>query len=256
LPRLPLPAVLAASLLAAVLSSPARADGLADLKAALTRLQGSAPVKGQADLRTWHRSGEGADATELRAQAGAGLEDGPRGLQVLYARDLLARLDEERRAKAANPQAKTPTVDAMAALQVNELQPLMSAAATLQRSIERATFKGERAQPWNGKPARMLSFETGLDSLSERDRKYVKKFDAGFDVWIGTDGTPLATKLHETVSGRAFVVVTFEAVNEEEQVFALSADRLVTTRHEVHSVSSGMGEHDERRSTMTVQWGS
>ena len=37
----------------------ARADGLADLNAALARLQGQTPLKAQVESKTWRREGEG-----------------------------------------------------------------------------------------------------------------------------------------------------------------------------------------------------
>jgi hypothetical protein len=247
------PTLLALAALALV--APAHADGLSDLLGALKRLQGTAPVKGQADLTTWHRRGDGSDAVEARAQAAVGVEDGPRGLQMLYGRDLLGRLDEERHAIALDPQAKTPTLDAMGELQLTDVLPVAAPALALQRRIERAKFVGEKSQAWNGRPARLLTFQASIDTLSDRDRKYVKQFDAGLDVWIGADGTPLATREHQVLSGRAYIVVSFEVRHEEDQVFALAGDRLVTTRRETHQVSSGMGDRDERRTTMTMQWG-
>ncbi len=249
------PLALALLLASAFAAMPAHADGLADLKSALARLQGTAPVKGQAELKTWHKVGEGSDVSETRAQAGVAVEDGPRGLQLLYARDLVARLDAERRARAANPQAKTPTVDAMRELQLDDLQPVVSAATGLQRTIDRAKFTGERADTYNGKPARVLTFTSGMEQMSERDRKYVKEYDAGVDVWIAADGTPLAARHHSTMHGRAYVVVSFSSTDEQEEVFAVAADRLVTTKKEQHQVTSGMGDRDERRVTLTTTWG-
>lgn len=239
----------------ALAAAPARADGLADLKAALSRLQGPGPVKGQVDLVTKHRVGEGSDSTETRAQAVAGIEDGPRGLQLTYGRELLARAEEERRAKVSNPEAKTPSVDAMSELGASDLLPLATAGSTLQRAVEHATFVGEKAQAWKGKPARLLSFATSIDTLSARDRKYVKNFEGTLDVWIGADGTPLASRTRHALSGRAYVVVSFQMNDEEEQAYAVSGDRLVTMRRDLHRLSSGAGERDERSSTASVQWG-
>jgi hypothetical protein len=238
-------------------AAPARADGLADLTAALQRLQAtSTPLRAQADLKTWHRIGDGRDATEAQAEAAVGVEDGPRGLQVLYGRELLGRLDEERHARALDPQAKTPTLDAMSALDVNEVLPVAASALSLQRRIERARFVGEKAQVWNGRPARLLSFAASIETLNDRERKYVKQFDAGLDVWIGADGTPLASREHLQFTGRAYVVVSFQFSQQEDMTFAVAGDRLVATRRETHSLNSGMGDRDERRTTMTLQWGS
>ena len=51
-----------------------------------------------------------------QGQASVALEDGARGLQVTYARDMLTRLDAESRQLARDPKAKTPTTWALARL--------------------------------------------------------------------------------------------------------------------------------------------
>lgn len=76
-------------LLAACAALPAHADGLADMKAALERAGAVAPVKGTLEARTWRRTGEGSDAIEVSGLASIGVEEGPRGLGVLYGKDLL-----------------------------------------------------------------------------------------------------------------------------------------------------------------------
>ena len=240
----------AAALLAA---SVARADGLSDLKAALARLQAQTPLKATLDVKTLERHGEGAEAQEKTGQASVSLDDGARGLQVLYARETLARMDSESRQLARDSNAKTPTVWALGKLDSSALLPMASAAPALARNLEEAQFKGEKADTWGGKPARLLSFTVPLSKLSEQQRKYVKEFDSTLSIWIGADGTPLASETRSTVKGRAFVVVSFEAVDESTSTYAVLGDRLLTVRSESHASSSGAGEHGEQRVVKTLQ---
>jgi hypothetical protein len=237
----------------ALLAPPAHADGPADLKAALARLQGSAAVKGQLDLSISRRQGEGAEAEESQAQLSVTLEDGARGLQVLYGRDLLARIDAEQRAVAADPKAKTPTLNAVNELQMPELKRAIAPAPALLRAIDGARFKAEKPEAWNGKPARLLSFELAVDKLPERQRKYVKQFEGGLDIWIAADGTPLASRLRQRVSGRAFVVVSFDSSNDENRSYGVVGDRLVTLRHDTQTSASGAGEKEERKLSSVFQ---
>src|SRR5579871_1519309 len=86
------------ALLAALAAAPlARADGLADLKAALARLQAQTPLKATLEVKTSEKQGEGNDAVEKLGEASIALEDGARGLQLLYAKDTLARMEAESR---------------------------------------------------------------------------------------------------------------------------------------------------------------
>jgi len=250
--RLPLAPCL--TLVATLLVAPlAHADGLADLKAALARLQAQTPLKATLDVKTSEKQGEGADAVEKLGQASLGVEDGARGLQVLYAKDLLARMDNETRQLAHDPKAKTPTVWALGKLESGDVLPMVSAASALSHRLDEAQFKAEKADTWSGRPARLLTFTIPLSRLPEQQRKYVKEFDSTLSIWIAADGTPLASATRTLVKGRAFVVVSFEAVDEDSLTYGVVGDRLMTLHSESHSSSSGAGEHGEQRVVKTLQ---
>ena len=244
------PLVLAALLAAAPF---ARADGLADLKSALARLQGQTPLVATLEVRTTERQGDGADAVEKLGLASVAVEDGARGLQVLYAKETLARMDAESRQLARDPNAKTPTAWALAKLASSDLVPIVSAAPALSRGLDENPFKGEKADAWNGRPARLLTFAVPVEKLPPQQRKYVRQFDSTVSIWIAADGTPLASSARTTVKGRAFVVVGFEAVDERSCTYGVVGDRLVALRGEEHTSSSGAGERAEQRVVRTLR---
>ena len=231
----------------------ARADGLSDLRGALVRLQGQAPLKASVQARDWRRTGEGQDAKETQGQAGIGLEDGPRGLQPLYSHELLARVDAESRAVIQDKSAPKPLSQALSQLDFDALRGLAEAAPALQREIDDAQFKGESPDTWAGKPARKLVFEGSLDRLSEDNRKYVRDFKLQLSVWIAADGTPLASRRRLDLSGRAFVVVGFEHHSDRQRGYAVAGDRLVATSDEDKGSSRGAGETQEYRTERRLQ---
>lgn len=237
----------------ALAAQAAHADAHSDLKAALARLQGSTALKAAMDTRTWHRNGDGKDAIETSGQASVQIEDGARGMLLSYTPELLARMDAESQAVARNPNAKTPTLNAARELTPNDLRPMIFAAASLSRQLERASFKGDKADTYQGKPARLLSYEVGADTLNDRDRKYVKDFDGKLMVWTTENGTPLASRLALNMHGRAFMVVSFDAQEEESSVYSVVGERLVMVRRERHNSSGGMGERGEDKVTKTLQ---
>jgi hypothetical protein len=245
--------VLACALAANLFCGMAHADALADLKSALLRLQGQAPLKATLDLKNWHRLGEGKEASETEGRASLAMDDGPRGLQVLYGKDMLARIESEASARGKNPDAKTPTQDAVRELDAAGLRSVVSAAPALLREIDGARYTGEKIDAFGGKPARQLSFEFSIANLSERERKYAKKFEGNLDIWIAEDGTPLASRMRQSASGRAFVVVGFEQQMNEDRVFGLVGDRLYTQRKETHSSSAGAGIRSESRVVRSLQ---
>jgi hypothetical protein len=232
----------------------AQADGLADLKSALGRMQaqGGVPLKASIEAKTVHRIGEGKSATEDTGSASIAVEDSATGLRLFYGKDMLARLDSEAQALVANPNARTPTTNAAREFTPNDLRPMIGAASVLGRTIERASFKGEKTSTYDGKPARQLSFSVPVETLSDRQRKYIKEFTGGFDVWIGADGMPLASRLQINASGRAFLVVGFDFAADEQAVYTQSGGRLLTARHEALQRQSGAGENSLRRTIKTL----
>ncbi len=231
----------------------AHADGLGDLKTALGRLSGHGPLKAQVEAKTWSRMGDGKELDETQGSATVFLEETNKGLNVLYSKDMLGKLEAEERTKEKDAKAKTPTLSALSEVNSSALRPMISAAGGLSRSLEKFVFKAEKIDNYNGKPARMLSFEPSIDKMSEKDRKYLKKLDGSFDVWIAEDGTPLASRSSQTISGRAFVVVSFEMKNEEDLVYGVVGDRLVALRKESRTSGSGMGEKGDSKVVKTLQ---
>jgi hypothetical protein len=231
----------------------AHADGLSDLRGALARLQAQTPLKASVQGKDWRRTGEGKDAKETQGQATIGLDDGPRGLQPLYPHELLAHIDAEARAAVKDKSAKKPLSQALGQLGFDDLRTLASAAPALQRQIDDAQFKAEAVDTWAGKPARKLTFEGSVDSLSESDRKYVRDFKSQLSVWIAADGTPLGSQRRIDLSGRAFVVVSFEQHSDEQRSYAVVGDRLVATSDDEKGSAKGAGEAQEYRIERSLQ---
>lgn len=237
-----LAAVFALGLLAA---ATARADALGDLRAALAHLPGQSPMLATADVQVQRHQGEGHDATEFKGAASVNVDAGPRGVQVLYGRELLVRLEADARAQSRDRNAKTPTQTALSELDVAALQHMVSAGPALSTAIDEATYAGEEASDWHGRPARKLSFTVPIEHLSDDARKYVKHFANRLEVWTAPDGTPLGSARHVTLDGRAFVVVHFEMHTDEEHSYAVAGDRLVVVREETRNRSHGAGESQD-----------
>ena len=244
---------LACAVLLACACSSAHADGLADLRASLARLQGTTPLKASVDAHDWRRTGDGKDAQEHQGSVTIVLEDGPRGLQPLYGRDLLARSDAELRAAVKDKKAGKPIEQALDQLGIAELRSLASAAPALSREVDEAVFESEAPDALDGKAVRRLVFETGIDSVSDSNRKYVREFKSVLTVWIAADGTPVASNRHLDVSGRAFVVVTFEQHDDQSRSFAVVGDRLVAMRDDEKGSAKGAGEGQDYRTERHLQ---
>ena len=235
------------------LSPGAQADALRDLKAALARLQGQTPIKGQISVKSENRQSDGDD--DARNTSGAAqvvFEDGPQGLRLTYPQPLLAKALQEDASKDANPKASTPTATGLSSLGFQDVRTMTRAAESLTRTLNRASFKNERAEPWQGQAARVVSFDVPL----RQPDKYVKKFSNLLEVWVAADGTPLAARQTQTMSGRAIMVITFEMKSSEETHYSVVGDRLVAARRSSQSSGEGAGEKGKQSRQLQLELGS
>lgn len=245
--------------IALALPAAARADGFAELKTALLRQQSAAstkgataPVAGSVRTEVWRRQGEGESLDEDQGQATLGFEDGVLGMRLLYPREVLTRVEQESRARDKDPKARAPTLAAVKALEPRDLHSMLSPAQALLAALDGCKARSEASQEWNGRPSRRLSCELDIAALKGKDRKYVKRFDGLLEVWIDANGMPLATRSHTALSGRAFVVIGFEATSDVEQTFRLVDERLLSVREERRDNGSGAGEKFDSRTVRTL----
>jgi hypothetical protein len=205
------------------------------------------PLRLVVEVKSLQRSGEGKELEEQGGEATAQVEDGPQGLRIGFPRDLLARAEGEEQAKAGDPKQLSPTLTGIGYLSLSKLRELMSPGPRLARLLARARLKSEANETWSGQPARLLKFELDPQKLAGKDAEYIKKQEASLELWVGADGTPLASRLRQAMSGRAFMVFTFETVMEQEQHYSRVGDRLVLLRSETRNLSSGTaGKQDQR----------
>jgi hypothetical protein len=229
-----------------LLAGPAFANsGLADLQQALARFKNQTPLKAQLSYRGESQGGDDAGTAAVQLP----LEDGPAGLRLVYPQPLLAKAEQEDAAKDKDPKADTPTVKGLRELGLTDLRDMARAADSLQRRLARASFKGEKMDAWQGQPARRLSFELE----NNRPNTFVKEYSGLLEVWINEQGVPLASRALQKVSGRAYVVISFDMSNEDEAVYQVVGDRLLTTRKSSKGSGSGAGERGQQQRLLTLQ---
>lgn len=238
----------------AMLCLPARADGLSDLRAALTRLQSTTPVKATLEIKLNRRAGEGKKMEEIAGAANISIEDNAAGLQMGYSKDLIAKLGEERKKKSKDKDAPNPLTKTVNSLGVLDALDAVRAAGDLQKSLEGVQLKSEKPDMLNGKPVRLLTFSKNIDSLGEKAREYVKSFDASMELWIDEDGHPLQGRNTQTGSGSAFFVINFSTKSEETTTYGLVGDRLFIQRQETHAMNNNSlsKENEEVRIVKTL----
>lgn len=217
------------------------ANGLDDVKQALARNQQSAPfsAKVNATIKNLNKEDDQQKASE--GSAYYFIDQGPSGLAIRYAPELLASIYKETQAKKQNVQAPTPTIQAMNRFNYTEFNILLNPAKDIEDDLHKANFIKEETTTYGGKAARLLHFKIPLEKLSEEERKNLKKYETDYQLWIDEQGTPLASHAKGKGSGRVALVIGFEFHFDVRKTYIKSGERLLVSELESTSGSSGAG---------------
>lgn len=235
--------------LTTLISTAAAADGLADLKAALSELKGEAPltVVYSRSFKEISDADDEDDRKETTGEVAVLVSDGDAGLQVTYSEQVLEKIEVESEQKAQDEEVNTPTLNALGGISATQLSRLLSASSSLTRMIDRASYIGEETHMHNEKPVRLLSFNLPLEVVvnDKKARDYVKKFEGVYRILIDENGIPLETRTEFKGKGRAFVVLSVTVENNEFSQYEVHKGRLVRTRNEYsNSFSSTFGDNE------------
>ncbi len=236
-----------------VCSASARAEPLTSLLSALDRLDNTPPIEAQLESELWRADGKGDEREEVEIEVVVVVSQDASGYHLHHGWPLMNRLSDEAEALLENPDAPIPTTDSMWRLGLNEVRPLLDAAPTLRREVQRSSFREARPDTYQGQPAQRLIFDRGEQVLDERVRKYVKKFESTLEVWIDEQGRPLASTLNLHAKGSLLFVIRGEYRETAEHHYTVVEDRLVTRRLQRWRKTDIPGEHHETRLNQTLQ---
>lgn len=215
-----------------------RADALQDVRSTLRRFTGVHPVRAQIDFDTRNETkSESSTHGRIRFLA----EEDEQGFALRYSSSTAAAAAAEARSERLDPERKSPTRSALAAVSELEMLDMLNAADFLLRDLERAVVVFDGAGSLNGRPARLVRFKV-TPSLSVAQKKRVKLAELTLSLWLGPDGVPLAAERVYRWKG-SFVVVSFESQKKETFQFVPYRDRLLATRQVEEASSSGLGQN-------------
>jgi hypothetical protein len=227
---------------------PLCADGLGDLHATLTRLQGTDPVKAAVEYTFWRQTSEDGGPVTLQGGVTVRTEDGPQGLRIGWDRTTEQTAEAELRATALAPARQAPTAQIMKSLTAQDLAEHLHEGETLDRLLLQATLLETHPDTWAGKPATLLVFRTVPVITPPSLRRAVKEIIANARLWVGADGVPLAYRSDVTYKGSRFLI-RFQGMQTEEIHFQRSGNRLVAVWANNEERQTGLGQSlDTRRS--------
>lgn len=231
---------------------PLSADGLSDLRAALQKLHGAEPVKASLEYDFWRQTTEDKKPVVSQGKATAQVEDGAQGLRITWAHPLLQQAAQESKAQLQQPDQATPTRTALRGVDVVDVAEDLNHAEALLRDLDQAQLQEEKAETWQGHPARLLVLKLS-PRIPANQKKYLKELKVDAKVWVGTDGLPLAYASAVSFKGSRFFI-SFEGANSQERQFTHIGGRLVVTRTTSEDRSAGMGMNtlNKKVTTLTI----
>ena len=232
-------------------AGPACAGGLEDMRAALALLQGQGTLRAAYEAR---ETSTQFDAKPLKGpetvMAAAQVVDDPAGLEIRWDRGLLKRAaDEASVAKGAK--RKEALSQLLASSSAPRLAVAVNYAPRLLQSLAISQFKSERADTYQGKPARLVELvmtpqEEANQSVSIKDNTIEARF------WLGADGVPLAAVTNHTIKAKLMVFLSYEKTTKEEFTFGVVNNRLVVLKREMQGREKGPGTENEFKNLYTM----
>jgi hypothetical protein len=217
------------------------ADGLSDLKDALSRFNDQTPFNAQIHADINSTNAEGSDKINKQGSIDFQTQQNQNGLQILYGNSLLQQIDNEAREKKKNPTAKTPATEAINRFNYSKLSALLYPVRDLEQDLSKAVFVSEEATTFQGKPARLLHLTIPLKNLTAEESKNLKHFKTDLKIWIDENGIPLASHSKGKASGRAMLVIGFEFHFDVHKTYGTTGNRLLTTQLDDSNGGSGAG---------------
>lgn len=222
------------SLFLALASLQSSADGLSDLRNALTQLNGISPISAQLESSYTEHRGKKKKRKTTTGFAQVNLTDSELGLQVMYSNQTLLTSEVEANEKEQNEDVDTPTLNAIDDIEATELRNMLSAAPNLLRTLNKAKWLNEEVVEFQGVDMRKINFELPLEAIinNKEVREYVDKFSNQYSIIINEVGVPQQSQLTFKGKGSAFIFFSLSASQTNTSTYQVINNRLVNMRRD------------------------
>jgi len=230
----------------------ARADVVADMRAAVSQLRATKPIHVSIEVQQ-SRKNEGRFANQqFTGNASLDVIEDESGLHITFPRALLEKADRESREHTADPRKQTPTRAAINDTEVTEIADAVNFAAPFLRLLDTATRISETRGVRDGRPVRIVVLKITPKLLPEATSIFSVKFtEDKMTVWLGDDNVPVAAeRIQRGTAG--FLFIKGQMTSRSSWTFAHYGDRLVLLRDDSSYAGSGFGQKGEGRSVQVV----
>jgi hypothetical protein len=235
-----------------ILTTPLRADTVADMRAAISQLRATQPIHVSIDLQR-SRKNEGRFANQqFSGSASIDAVEDEAGLRITFPRAILERADRESREHTADPRKQMPTRAAVNDTQPTEVADAVDFAGPFLRLLQMATKVSETRGVRDGRPIRVVILKLTPKLVSEATSIFSVKFtEDQMTVWLGDDNIPVAAeRIQRGTAG--FMFIKGSMTNRSSWTFTHYGDRLVVLRDDSSYAGSGFGQKGEGRSVQVL----
>ncbi|MBO1254404.1 hypothetical protein J3L16_01750 [Alteromonas sp. 5E99-2] len=223
------------------------ADGLDDLKSALSRLNKDVEIRADINYQLSTESVQSGESQYREGVVDFSVHSHENGLDTQVSSQVMQKLNEEAALRNENEDAQTPTLMALNNVDAVDINRYLTAAKEIERTLEQATFVNETTLERDGISLRQLNFTLPLESLirDKQARKYASKFSSSYQVLIDENGVPVEEHLDYEGSGRAYIVIKVAASGSIDTEFQEYNGRLVRVKDEgIQRTDSTFGEYE------------
>lgn len=218
----------------------ARADGISDLRAALTRLQGHDPIRAEVELNLWKRKADGGSTVVTQGQCHASIEDGAGGITLRLSAALRDQAQREDLERVKHPDLPAPKGDCMDEMGSRRVPEYLGYAPALLRVLEQSHLEKEEPATLGDKPARLLRFRSE-PSLPSSIKKQLNRLDTDVRIWIDQDGSPLAADINYSYKGSK-MLIGFSGGHKQHIELKPQRERLLVVQDDVEEHFQGFGQ--------------
>ena len=220
-----------------LVSLPASADSIADLRSVLQRYPGKMPFAVTATLQA---TGKSRDVAAARSGVATfEVESRGGGLLIRIFPDVLAAAASEAENKKRDAESATPTRTAMVALTVFDIIEPLDAGAMVLNDLDGATVIDRTPSSYRGQPATLLRLKIKPTIAGTRSR-FVNEPVIELRLWLDSNGVPVAGERDSNYSA-SIAFATAANIRKERWEFAVTGDRLFASHADQEDRATAAG---------------
>lgn len=229
-------------LAALAVALPLHADTLADVRAAVTALHGTQPIRATVDMKRNDNDSGRFSNDRFTGAASVDVAVDGEGVHLTFAPAFVEQVLRERRERRTNEKKVDPTTRTVSGVGALWVLDHLNASDTFLGLLRHATLQSETRAAWQSRPARLLVLRIdepepeGFKGLGSVGMKVHR-----LNVWVGDDNLPLAAERVQEATPR---VLFFHGTmkSRESWAFARVTDHLVVLRHDASHAADMLGQ--------------